>query len=269
MTSAQTARSGPGSALHGARIGPHSVGGGGVPAIYETVVTHVRAAPLRNEFSYRSYAWLVDLDHLPEIPWYAKAFARFDGADHFGGAGSIRTQVDRFVADRGIDLEGGRVLTLTSPRVLGYVFNPLSVHWCHRRDGSLACVVAEVHNTYGERHAYLVETDGDGRGQTAKEFYVSPFFDVSGRYEMSLPEPAEQLRLVITLHHDDGPPFVASVRGTGRPATTAVLLHALARNPGASVGVAAKIRVQGVKLWFRRLPVVRRPAHQPQQGVSS
>jgi DUF1365 family protein len=239
------------------------------PRIYDTVVTHVRATPLRNEFTYKSYSWLVDLDHLPEMPWYARAFARFEGRDHFGGTGTIRAQVDTFLAAHDIDLEGGRVLMLASPRVLGYAFNPLSVHWCHRADGTLACVIAEVHNTYGERHAYLLQTDDRGRGEADKEFYVSPFYDLSGRYTMSLPEPGETLTQVVTLHRDSEMPFVASVRGVAKPATVAGLARAIARCPGASVGVAIKIRFQGIKLWLRKLPVAPRPDHPTQQGISS
>lgn len=236
--------------------------------IYDTVVTHVRSTPLRNAFSYKSSSWLVDLDDLPRMPWYARPFARFDGTDHFGGQPTIRQGLDAFLAAENVHLDGGQVWTLTSPRVLGYVFNPLSVHWCHRRDGSLACVVAEVHNTYGERHAYLLETDEKGRGETDKEFYVSPFNDTSGSYTMSLPEPGKTLSQVVTLHRDDEQPFVASVRGTGRPATVRALFRSLARTPGASVGTALKIRLQGLKLWVRRLPVVTRPPAPTQQGVS-
>ena len=237
--------------------------------IYDTVITHVRSTPLRNTFSYKSSSWLVDLDDLPRMPWYARPFSRFDGADHFGGQPTIRRGIDEFLAAEGVDLDGGRVSMLTSPRVLGYVFNPLSVHWCHRRDGSLACVVAEVHNTYGERHAYLLETDAKGRAETDKEFYVSPFNDTSGSYTMSLPEPGETLTQVVTLHRDGEQPFVASVRGTGRPATVRALFRSLARTPGASVGTALKIRVQGIKLWVRRLPLATRPDAPSQQGVSS
>lgn len=237
--------------------------------IYDTVVTHVRTTPLRNAFSYKSSTWLVDLDDLPLFPWYARPFAAFRGADHFGGEGTMREQVDRFLAARGIDLHGGRVTTLTSPRVLGYVFNPLSVHWCHRPDGSLACVIAEVHNTYGERHGYLLEPDGEGRAHADKEFYVSPFNDTSGSYTMSLPEPEGTLSQVVTLHRDGEQPFVASVRGPGRPATVGALVRSLARTPGASIGTSLKIRAQGVRLWLHRLPVHRRPPHATQPGVSA
>ena len=93
--------------------------------------------------------------------------------------------MDRFLGARGIDLGGGRVLMLAHARVLGYVFNPLTVYWCHRADGTLACVMAEVHNTYGQRHAYLLRTDERGRARVGKEFYVSPFHPVDGSYRMS------------------------------------------------------------------------------------
>ncbi len=238
------------------------------PAIYDTVVTHVRTAPLRNTFSYKSYSWYVDLDALPRLPRYARALARFDARDHFDGtAPTIRAGIDRVLAARGIeDVE--RVTMLASPRVLGYVFNPLSVYWCHRADGSLACVVAEVHNTYGERHAYVVGTDDRGRAEVDKAFYVSPFYEVEGRYTMSLPEPGDLLEQVITLHREGEPPFVASVRGHASPATVGSLARSVLRCPGASVGVALKIRLQGVRLWLRRLPVATRPPLDPQEGVT-
>ena len=81
---------------------------------------------------------------------------------------SIRRNLDRWLAAHGVDLHGGRVVMLAQARVLGYVFNPLTVYWCHGPDGALACVVAEVHNTYGERHCYLLRPDAAGRARTAQ-----------------------------------------------------------------------------------------------------
>jgi DUF1365 family protein len=238
------------------------------PVIYDTVVSHVRSAPLRNTFTYRSYSWLVDLDALPALPWYARPLARFDARDHFAGtAVSIRAGLDAVLAAEGVE-DVARVVMLASPRVLGYTFNPLSVHWCHRADGSLACVVAEVHNTYGERHAYVVRTDTAGRADVDKAFYVSPFYEVAGRYTMSLPEPGATLTQVVTLHREGELPFVASVRGTAHSATVAGLLRSVARCPGASIGVAIKIRWQGIRLYLRRLPVVTRPPLDHQEGVT-
>jgi uncharacterized protein len=232
-----------------------------VSALYEVTISHARSAPLRNVFRYRSYLWLVDLDHLPRVPW----LARFRARDHLGDPrASIRANLDRFLAARGIDLGGGRVTMLAQARVLGYVFNPLTVYWCHRPDGTLACVVAEVHNTYRQRHAYLLS---GARADVPKQFYVSPFYPVDGRYRMSLPEPDGRLRLSVRLDRPDGQSFAASVRGQAVSATARALLAAVVRHPWSTAVVSARIRWQGVRLYLRGLPVIPRPAHQPQEGV--
>ncbi len=95
---------------------------------------------------------------------------------------------------------------LANARSLGYVFNPLSLFWCHDPDGELVCVIAEVRNTYGGRHCYLLHTDDAGRAETEKAFYVSPFYPVDGYYRMSVPEPGERLGVTITLHRPAGAP---------------------------------------------------------------
>jgi DUF1365 family protein len=237
-------------------------------AVYEVRITHARTAPLRNVFSYRSYLWLVDLDHLPRPGPWLRVLAGFSARDHLGDPRlGIRENLDRFLAARGVELGGGRVMMLAHARVFGYVFNPLTVYWCHRADGALACVVAEVHNTYGERHAYLLHTDDRGRAQVPKEFYVSPFYPVDGRYRMSLPEPDGRLALSVVLGRPDGTSFTASVRGRAVPATARTLIGAAARHPWSTATVAARIRWQGLKLYLRGLRVAPRPAHSPQEGV--
>ncbi len=237
-------------------------------ALYDTSIRHVRTAPVANAFTYRSYSWLVDLDDLPRLPRLLRPLASFRAADHLGDpARSIRQNVESYLGGNGVDLAGGRITMLASARVLGYVFNPLSVFWCHSADGALACVIAEVHNTYGQRHCYLLRTDERGRAEVGKQFYVSPFNPVDGRYQMSLPEPGGTLALTIALHRADGPPFVASVRGRRWAATAAQLLRVTARHPWPTLGVTVRIHAQGIRLWARGLPVVRRPAHHPQEGV--
>jgi DUF1365 family protein len=233
-------------------------------SIYEVTISHARSAPLRNVFRYRSYLWLVDLDHLPRV----RLLAGFRARDHLGDPrASIRANLDRFLAARGVDLGGGRVTMLAHARVLGYVFNPLTVYWCHRPDGTLACVVAEVHNTYRQRHAYLLPADDLGRAEVPKQFYVSPFYPVDGRYRMSLPEPGERLRLSVRLDRPDGHSFAASVRGRAVPATRRELLRAAVCHPWSTAAVSARIRWQGVRLYRRGLPVIPRPAHLSQEGV--
>ncbi|MFE1467184.1 DUF1365 domain-containing protein [Nocardiopsis dassonvillei] len=170
-------------------------------------------------------------------------------------ARELRADIDALLAEHGVDLDGGRVLMLAHARVLGHVFNPLTVYWCHHRDGRLSRVVAEVHNTYGQRHRYVLDVDGRGRAEADKAMYVSPFNAVDGRYRLSLPEPGERLALTVALHRDGRPPLTASVHGARRPATTASLLIRALRHPLAPLVGALRIRRQGIGLYLRGLPV--------------
>ncbi|GLY27751.1 DUF1365 domain-containing protein [Kineosporia sp. NBRC 101731] len=245
--------------------GANAVVGLSQPAIYRCSIEHTRTTPLRNQFRYRSYLWSVDLDDLPRVP---STVAGFRPQDHLGAGPDLRGNVDTYLATEGIDLRGGRIRMLTAARVLGYVFNPLTVYWCHDPAGDLVCVVAEVHNTYGGRHCYLVRTDDRGRGRVQKDFYVSPFEAASGaHYTMSLPEPGERLDLAITLHRPGQAPFVTRVHGRRHIATRTTIARFALRFPLAPLAVAARIRLQGVKLWARGLPVVPRPDHVRQEAV--
>ena len=152
-----------------------------------------------------------------------------------------------------------------TPRVLGYAFNPLSLHWCHRPDGTLAAVVAEVHNTYGERHCYLIHPDDAGRAEVEKAFYVSPFYPVDGRYAMSVPEPHDRLAITLTLHRSGERPFVASMRGRRR-SEEPKLLRTL-RGPLATRAVMFHIKRHGITLYLKGLRPSRRPVHTPQSGA--
>src|SRR5699024_8157221 len=143
----------------------------------------------------------------------------------------------------------------------GYVFNPLTVYWCHDPGNRLVCVIAEVHNTYGERHSYLLRTDRDAHAQADKEFYVSPFNDTSGTYRMTLPEPGEELHLTVSLHREHHDPFIAVVTGERMRATGTNIARMQARTPWAPLAVSAYIRAEGLRLWAKGLPILPRPAH--------
>ncbi|GAA3292348.1 DUF1365 domain-containing protein [Dactylosporangium vinaceum] len=220
------------------------------PVLYRCLVRHARTRPLRHGFAYRTYQWLVDLDAPPD--------PRFRARDHLGDPqGTIRSNVERFLARRGVDA-GGRILMLTNARGLGHIFNPLTVYWCHDHSGRLSAVVAEVHNTYGERHCYLLHPDADGRAETGKAFYVSPFFGPGGRYRMRLPAPGDRLALTVVLERDGARVFTATLRGTRAPA---------AAHPFTALTVSARIRLQGIRLYLRGLPVIARPRHRLQEDV--
>ncbi|MEK6438794.1 DUF1365 domain-containing protein [Pseudonocardia sp. T1-2H] len=239
-----------------------------MPALYDAQVRHRRRQERDHGFAHSVYYWLVDLDDLPRLPRPMRPFARFEARDHLGDpAATIRRNLDAYLATQGVDLRGGQVLMLANARAFGHVFNPISVYWCHRADGTLECVVAEVHNTYGERHCYLLRPDASGRAVVDKDFYVSPFLAVDGRYSMSVPEPGERLALAITLRRQGSTALSATVVGTRRPATTRELLRMLLRRPLVTHRTSALIRRHGIALWLRRLPVVARPTHRPQEGV--
>jgi uncharacterized protein len=240
-----------------------------LPALVAGRVTHRRPGPVRRSFRHRVYQWLVDLDCLPRQPWHLRAFVRFSSADHLGDpALPIKSNIENYLAINGVQLgDRGRVLMLAGARVLGHVFDPLSVFWCYDSDGALTCVVAEVHNTYGERHAYLLRPDVAGTAMTDKAFYVSPFFDVSGTYELRFTLRPHLVAATVTLRREGAVAFSATFRGRPEPATSRNLARRLIRQPLMPQRVSALIRVHGIWLWLHRLPIRSRPHHTPQEGV--
>jgi DUF1365 family protein len=241
-------------------------------ALYRTRIGHGRTERVTHGFAYRHPMWLVDIDDVPRLPRPLRFLGCFDARDHLGDANStIRSNVDTYLATEGVDLHGGRVLMLANARSWGYTFNPLSVFWCYDHDGELAGVVAEVHNTYGERHCYFLRPDARGRADTTKEFYVSPFFAVDGCYEMHFTPDAEHsdLHIDITLRRgaDSVPVFRATLDAERDPAHPSFLAGSL-RHPFAAHRVMALIKLQGLRLWLRRLPLIPRPVAPPQTGVA-
>ncbi|GAB3552279.1 DUF1365 family protein [Actinopolyspora lacussalsi] len=238
-------------------------------ALYDVTVGHTRHTEPSGGFRHRLYTWLVDLDDLPRLPLPLRPFARFEARDHLGSPHrSIRANLDNWLSRNGVELEGGRVLMLAHARVLGYVFNPVTFYWCHRPDGELACVVAEVHNTYGERHCYLLRPDPHGHATVTKRFYVSPFLPQRGSYEMRLSYPGERVGVSVRLLDEVGKPLLtAEIRGRRVPAEPRRLARLLLGNPLVPQRVAAMIRAHGISLWLRgRSPNPRTP-HVHQEGV--
>ena len=244
-----------------------------LPAIVDGFVAHRRRAPIDHGFRHRVYQWLVDLDHLPSPPWYLRPVAGFDARDHLGGTGpdaspDIRANVERFLTRRHVELgPGGRVVMLANARTFGHVFDPLTVFWCFGADQRLRCVVAEVHNTYGERHAYLLTPGPNGDAEVDKQFYVSPFNDVSGQYAMRFVLDADRVRVTVSLSRDGHTVFDAAFHGRPTPATARTIARFALRMPAMPHKVTALIRWHAIRLWFRRLPVIARPEHVSQHGV--
>ena len=239
------------------------------PRIYRARTTHRRlaAAPagLDRRFDYDTGSWLIDLDRPPVLPRPLRWLLRFEPRDHLGDPSTtIAANARGLLAEHGLTAD--RIMLLTCPRTLGHVFNPLSVFYCLRSagsgDGELVAVIAEVHNTYGGRHAYLVRPDRHGRSSVDKELYVSPFNDTSGAYHVAVPLPGETVTVGVTLHREGRPPFTATLKGTARPATPRAVVSTSLRTPLAPLLGMVRIKYQGIKLWLRGLAVQPRPNHQ-------
>lgn len=240
------------------------------PALYVTRIRHSRLAPVRNCFEYRSYSWYFDIEAPPRPAAALRPLAYFRAADHLAGpGGTLRERVDAVLAEHDLDCAGGRITALMNARALGYVFDPLTLFWCHGTDRRLRCVLAEVHNTYGERHVYVLRPDEYGRADVAKQFLVSPFNPVEGMYRLSIPEPEQRLAVRITLQRSAQPPFVASVIGHRVPVTTRSILRAQIRAPLSPWLTAVRIRRQGIALWARGVPVVPRQRDRSEDKVPS
>jgi DUF1365 family protein len=236
-----------------------------LPAIVDGIVAHRRRGQGAHSFRHTAYQWLVDLDDLPRMPWYLRPLAGFDAGDHlFGRAASsapdIKANLRDFLADNGIDLgPDARFVMLANARVFGHVFDPLSVFWCFGTDGTLRCLIAEVHNTYRERHGYLLTLDSRGDTEVDKRFYVSPFNDVSGRYQMHFEVSGRRLSVRISLVRDHLPRFDATFAGAVLPATRATVARLAFRRPVMPQKVSMLIRFHGIRLWLKGLAVAPRP----------
>jgi predicted NAD/FAD-binding protein/DUF1365 family protein len=236
---------------------------GPAEGVYRTTIRHTRRMPWRREFTHQSYMWLVDIDAPPDHGRRGFVRGRIEARDHLGDPErTIRANVEAFLAESGRPFRGGRILLATQPRAWGHCFNPISVFWCLNGSGAVVATIVEVHNTYGDRHAYLVDVDEKGVGQVGKEMYVSPFHGVDGTYSVVAPVPNDRLNIGVSLRTDDGAVFSASLSGTQvREARD------YRRASRAALRGTFLIHAHGIWLWLRRLPIQPRPSHH-QPGVS-
>jgi len=241
-------------------------------ALYVGAVTHRRLRPKPHRLRYRVFSLLLDLDEIPTLARNLRLFSHrrfnlfgFDECDHADGSGTpLRQWVECQLAAAAIDLQGGSIRLLAMPRVLGYGFNPISVYFCHHRDGHLLALLHEVHNTFGERHTYLipVESPGDSaeiRQDCDKAFHVSPFMAMNMRYEFRVRAPGKALNIVIRGTDANGPIIVAALAGERRELTDAALLGAFLRTPLLTLKVIAGIHWEALRLWRKGLKFYGKP----------
>lgn len=241
-----------------------------VPAVVRAHVAHRRTRPFDYEFAHRTTMWLLDAaDPDAPFPRWLRPLASVRGADHFRADDDrpLLAKVHDHLRGEGITWSAGRVLVLANARSAGYVFDPLTTYFCLDAEGRLEGVLAEVHNTYGGRHVYPLHVAGGTPAQVDKEFYVSPFFTVEGRYDIRVRLTDDSVAVAISLTQAGAQVFTGSVHGDLLPATRRRALAAVARNPFPSQRVSALIRWHGVRLWLRRLPVVPRRSPEVTKGM--
>lgn len=243
-------------------------------AIYAGFVVHQRLRPKSHRLRYRVFSLLLDLDELSGIDRRLRLLAvnragilSFRESDH-GDGGPLRPWVERQLRAADLVVEGP-VQVLCYPRMFGYVFNPLTVYFCHRRDGRLGAIIYEVHNTHNERHAYVLAVGGEAgervRHACAKTFFVSPFVPMDCTYDFSIVPPVERVQISIREADREGPFLIASFTGEREELTDARLARALLRYPLMTLKVTIGIHWEALKLVAKGLRMHR---HTPRAGGS-
>ena len=242
-------------------------------ALYPSRVSHRRLSPKAYRFVYRVFYLLVDIDRLDETSNRLRLFSRnrfnllsFHDRDHGRGEpGGLRLWAESLLHERGVELAGGRIRLLSLPRVFGYGFNPISLWYCEHADGSLRAVIAEVHNTFGERHSYLLASGGAAMPyqqvhEKDKCFHVSPLMDMEGRYRFEFTDPAERSRLVIQEYRRGELLMVATLAGERRALTDGNILKQVLTMPWMALKVVAGIHWEALKIWLRGTKFHSKPA---------
>lgn len=223
--------------------------------------THRREKPFVRSFSHRVAMLDIDIDRLDDASRLSRLLSinrpnliAFHTADHGSrrkGA-PLRPWAERLFAEAGVSLSGGPIRLLTFPRVLGYGFAPISLWQGFGPDGRLRGVIYEVHNTFGETHAYVSAPDPASAPQhAAKEFFVSPFFDIVGDYRFSLRHADHAIALTVENLSPDGRHHVAGLRLSPRHLTSGQVLKWLIAMPISGLGVMIAIHWQALRLWLK------------------
>lgn len=246
--------------------------------LYACKVMHRRHRPAGYRFIYRTFSLLIDIDRLEELDRLSPIFSvdrfnllSFHVRDHLPvGETSLRAWIDRTLASHDIDAAGLRIRLLCMPRVLGWGFDPLSIWYCESPEGEPVAVIGEVHNTFGERHCYLLQGADRSwpvRTSRAKVFHVSPFFAIRGRYDFVLARPEEQLGVVIHLRDAEGTLMSATQSGKRLPLDSRNLIRQFFRVPFQTAKVLAGIHWHALRIWLRGVPFLHKP-EPPREEVS-
>jgi len=248
--------------------------------LYECSVMHHRLAPKVHHFRYGIFMFALDLDEIDDVAARVPFFSHnagnvysFRDSDHLTlpgleGAG-VKANVVAWLGKQGVRFpEHGRILLITLPRMLGYVFNPVSFYYCYDAAGRPFCAIAEVGNTFGEMKPYLI-SDGAARDVfrrlTPKHFYVSPFIGLNLSFEFRLRVPGGRLDIHIDDYDGSDRVLVTSLTGRRAPLSAARLAWLTLKYPLVTLKVISLIHAHAVALWVKRVPWHRKADNTGQQ----
>ena len=234
--------------------------------IYSGKIMHARHHPVRHNWVFPYYFYAIDIDELGELDQNVKGFGHNHWSpvclrqdDYLRGNGSFRNQLSEFIDTSNID----RIILVTMARFMAKVFNPVSFYYCLRPDGSPACMVAEVNNTFGERHLYIMDCEGPFpvACSSGKAFHVSPFNNMDGHYEFSFSAPDADMHIGIRLVREGETIMDAAMWGAGRELTTANLWRTVLQHPFTASMTMPRIIWQAALLHYKKkLPLFEKPA---------
>ncbi len=251
--------------------------------LYRGDVVHRRLRPRAHGLKYRVFSLLLDLDQIEvtaqRLRWFSYNrwnLISFYDADHLAGEPApLAARTREALKELGLDIDGGRILLLSYPRVLGYVFNPLSVFFAYDRNGELLALIYEVNNTFRERTIYILEA-GEAKGgvyaqSCDKSMFVSPFAPASGRYGFRITDPlarheahaAHKLTVGVNFRDEQGPLIRTHFHADAHPLTDAHIISALFAMPVMTAKVMAAIHWEALKLWWKGVPLVKGHASKP------
>lgn len=230
-------------------------------------IWHSRLRPVEHAFRYPGYFLLLPMRSLREHPDAVlrrnrRGWISFHDSDHGDGSNDSLAWFEKLLQEEGIRDADGEIWLHTFPRVLGYAFKPVSFWFAHRADGSLAAILAEVNNTFGERHAYLLAGPNlawDCEQVASKQFHVSPFCETHGEYRFRFKRSETSNLALVDLYDETGPLLRTGVEGALRPLNLSTVRQAFFGTPLMTLGVIFRIHWQALRLWAKRLPFHRKP----------
>ena len=238
-------------------------------SIYNGSVVHKRFKPKKHFFKYKVFSLFLDLSELKElnnnlnffslnkfnlISFYEKDHGERDGS-------SILDWVKNNLRSNNVSTDNIKVKLLCYPRILGYVFNPLSIFFVYDNDENLISILYEVKNTFGEQHTYVFKIEGENKliqNNCSKKFHVSPFIEMDCNYFFRILNPGDKLSVIIDQYDQEGKILFASQDGIRSELTNKNLMNSYLKHPLMTFKIISAIHFEAFKLWIKGIKFVKK-----------